>query len=121
MTNRKATRAEKIVNPGVYALFYGATPVHASDPRDRFLSCIRHIAGLKHEPHLSVDEVMGVYDYTRDDQALCDKRHAAAKIVGGQLANIAFNWAQKPGYVLTSDDVVMLDKLRRQWDEALKT
>jgi hypothetical protein len=49
----------------------------------------------------------------------CDKRHAAAKNIGCQLANIAFNWAQNPGYALTSDDVVMLDKLRRQWDEAL--
>lgn len=37
---------------------------------------------------------------------------------GAQLANVAFNWAQRCGYTLTSDDCAMLDKLRKQWDAA---
>lgn len=40
--------------------------------------------------------------------------------VGGQLANVAFNWAQRAGHVLTGDDVAMLDKLRKQWDAAIR-
>lgn len=42
----------------------------------------------------------------------------ALREAGNQLANLAFNWAQQPGYTLTSDDVALLDKLRRQWDDA---
>lgn len=38
--------------------------------------------------------------------------------VGATLANVAFNFAQKAGYTLTSDDCAMLDKLRKQWDES---
>jgi hypothetical protein len=44
---------------------------------------------------------------------------ARMRSVGAQLANVAFNWAQRPGHVLTGDDAALLDKLRRQWDEAL--
>ena len=40
--------------------------------------------------------------------------------VGAQLGNVAYNLAQKPGHALTSDDVSMLDKLRRQWDDAAR-
>jgi hypothetical protein len=49
----------------------------------------------------------------------CDKRHAVARSAGGLLANFAYNLAQKPGHALTSDDVEMLDKMRRQWDAAV--
>jgi hypothetical protein len=49
----------------------------------------------------------------------CDKRHAATKVAGGLLANAAYNLAQKPGHALTSDDVALLDKLRREWDVAV--
>ena len=42
--------------------------------------------------------------------------HAEMRAIGAQLANVAFNLAQKPGHALTSDDVLLLDKLRRQWD-----
>lgn len=37
---------------------------------------------------------------------------------GALLANVAFNWAQQIGHVLTPDDAAMLDKLRREWDDA---
>lgn len=40
----------------------------------------------------------------------------AQRDIGAQLANVAFNLAQRPGHALTSDDVALLDKLRRQWD-----
>ena len=48
----------------------------------------------------------------------CDKRHAATRAVGGLLANVAYNMAQKHGHALTDDDVALLDKLRRDWDAA---
>jgi hypothetical protein len=37
---------------------------------------------------------------------------------GAMLANVAFNWAQMCGHTLTSEDCSMLDKLRKEWDEA---
>ena len=48
----------------------------------------------------------------------CDKRHAMAKAVGAQLANVAFNLAQRVGEPLSTHDVELLDRLRKQWDEA---
>jgi len=48
----------------------------------------------------------------------CDRRHAATKLVGGQLANVAFNLAQQLGQRLSTHDVETLDKLRREWDAA---
>lgn len=45
-----------------------------------------------------------------------DKMRAA----GAALANVAFNWAQQEGHALTCGDVVMLDRLRREWDDALR-
>jgi hypothetical protein len=48
------------------------------------------------------------------------EERARLRVAGGLLANVAFNLAQKPGHALTSDDVAMLDKLRREWDAALK-
>lgn len=47
-------------------------------------------------------------------QALAEERDS----VGAQLANVAFNWSQKMGYALTSDDCEMLNRLRREWDAA---
>ena len=49
----------------------------------------------------------------------CDKRHAASKAAGGQLANVAFNLAQRAGQPLSTNDVEMLDNLRRKWDASL--
>jgi len=40
----------------------------------------------------------------------------AQRQAGAQLSNIAFNWAQRCGRVLTSDDCTLLDKCRKQWD-----
>ena len=48
-------------------------------------------------------------------------KHQPALSAGGELANVAFNFAQKVGHVLTSDDVEMLDSLRKKWDESRKT
>lgn len=44
---------------------------------------------------------------------------AEARQVGRQLANVAFDLAQRPGHALTSDDCALLDRLRKQWDHAL--
>lgn len=52
----------------------------------------------------------------RDEDAAIQRVRAA----GAMLANAAYNLAQKPGHALTSDDVALLDKLRREWDAALK-
>jgi hypothetical protein len=41
--------------------------------------------------------------------------------IGGQMANVMFNMAQRPGHELTSDDVALMDKLRQQWDAARRT
>lgn len=38
--------------------------------------------------------------------------------IGQQLSNVAFNWAQNEGRVLTAADCAMLADVRRQWDEA---
>jgi hypothetical protein len=44
-----------------------------------------------------------------------DKALRAHRLVGAQLSNVAFNWAQ-PAYGLSERDREMLDSLRRQWD-----
>lgn len=36
---------------------------------------------------------------------------------GAMLANVAYNLAQRPGYVLTAEDCEMLRTLQREWDE----
>ena len=48
-----------------------------------------------------------------------DEARDALISIGGQLASVAFNLAQRAGHALTGDDVAMLDKLRKQWDAAL--
>lgn len=50
----------------------------------------------------------------------CDKRHAAAKAAGAQLANLAFNLAQRAGEPLSTHDTELLDRLRREWDAAVR-
>jgi hypothetical protein len=37
--------------------------------------------------------------------------------IGAQMANVMFNLAQRPGEPLTSNDVAIMDKLRKEWDE----
>jgi hypothetical protein len=48
------------------------------------------------------------------------KGAAPIQTTGTLLANVAFNFAQKAGHTLTSDDCAMLDKLRKEWDRALQ-
>jgi len=48
-----------------------------------------------------------------------DEARDALISIGGQLASVAFNLAQRAGHALTGDDVAMLDKLRKQWDATL--
>jgi hypothetical protein len=36
---------------------------------------------------------------------------------GATMANVMFNFAQKAGHTLTSDDTALFDKLRKEWDE----
>jgi hypothetical protein len=38
--------------------------------------------------------------------------------IGGQMANVMFNLAQRPGEALTGDVVATMDSLRKQWDAA---
>ena len=45
-------------------------------------------------------------------------KHQPALDVGAELANVAFNFAQKVGHTLTRDDAELLDSLRKKWDEA---
>jgi hypothetical protein len=40
------------------------------------------------------------------------------QVPGTELANVAFNWAQAPGYVLTQADCDMLHGLRLRYDAA---
>lgn len=47
-----------------------------------------------------------------------ESEDAARLAIGAQLSNVAFNWAQRPGYTLTDADVALLDKLRKEWDAA---
>lgn len=49
----------------------------------------------------------------------CDRRHAKLRSIGGQLSNVAFNLAQCKDRPLGARDVELLDKLRREWDEAI--
>ncbi len=46
---------------------------------------------------------------------------AEAVGVGATMANVLFNFAQKTGYTLTSDDTALFDKLRKEWDAARAT
>jgi hypothetical protein len=50
----------------------------------------------------------------------CDKRHAVVRTVGGALSNLAYNLAQRTGQPLSNHDTELLDRLRREWDAALK-
>lgn len=38
--------------------------------------------------------------------------------IGAEMANVMFNFAQRAGHTLTSDDAVLFDKLRKRWDAA---
>ena len=42
------------------------------------------------------------------------------KNTGSLLSNVAFNWAQHPGKVLSQDDCDNLKTLQKQWDEVSK-
>ncbi len=50
---------------------------------------------------------------------MTDPRITQIIIAGQQLSNVAFNWAQSEGRVLTAADCAMLKKLHQQWDEAV--
>ncbi len=49
------------------------------------------------------------------------KRFLKMRTAGDALGNVAYNLAQRPGHALTSDDVAMLDMLRRGWDAAVSS
>jgi len=40
----------------------------------------------------------------------------SARKVGRQFANIAHNWKQRPGHVLSAADCLMLERLQKEWD-----
>jgi hypothetical protein len=68
-----------------------------------------------------------VHEFAQRVEALaiagCDKRHAALKAIGAQLANMAFNWSQEAngtGSKLEDAERAMLKALQKQWDEAFK-
>lgn len=39
--------------------------------------------------------------------------------IGAEFANLAFNWAQNPGHVLTARDCEMLRETQKRWDDAV--
>lgn len=47
---------------------------------------------------------------TTNTEALC---------LAGKMADILFDFAQRPGHALTSDDVCLFDRLRKEWNAAL--
>lgn len=49
-----------------------------------------------------------------------DPAPLALRTLGGLMANVLYNLAQRPGEPLTGDDVAKLDGLRKQWDEAVR-
>ena len=49
-----------------------------------------------------------------------DKRHSVVRAVGGAMANFAYNLAQRTGQPLSNHDTELLDRLRKEWDEALR-
>lgn len=59
----------------------------------------------------------------RSAAAMLQSPRAPADLMraGAQLANVASNWAQRPGYTLTPDGAAMLNRLRREWDDAKAT
>jgi len=48
--------------------------------------------------------------------AECRKDAERMRTVGTRLSNVAFNLAQRCGHTIDSDDVSILDGLRKQWD-----
>lgn len=67
-----------------------------------------------------VREENGVIEYAyTSPPPKSDEPMDALISIGGQLASVAFNLAQRAGHALTGDDVAMLDKLRKQWDATL--
>jgi hypothetical protein len=43
---------------------------------------------------------------------------SAVKVAGYRLSNMAYNWSQCPGYVLTASDCANLADLVKAWDVA---
>lgn len=52
--------------------------------------------------------------------AQADRDVYALRTVGGKLANVAYNLAQRGGQPLSTHDAMLLDTLRREWDAARK-
>ena len=52
----------------------------------------------------------------RAELAECRKVAERMRTVGTRLSNVAFNLAQRCGHTIDSDDVSILDGLRKQWD-----
>ena len=61
-----------------------------------------------------------IYELARFAELIRADEREKLRSAGSQLANVAFNLAQKTGHVVTADDAAMLDKLRRQWDAAIR-
>lgn len=49
-----------------------------------------------------------------------DAEIADLRKIGGQMANVMFNLAQRPGDPLAGDIVATMDNLRNQWDAAVR-
>lgn len=54
-----------------------------------------------------------------NEPKLTDER-AKLLDIGQQFSNVAFNWSQNVGRVLTEADCAMLKKLQREWDDAAR-
>ena len=56
---------------------------------------------------------------TKRPLTLADKRVRELRWAGDALSNVAFNWSQLPGRVLTEHDAHLLRKLYIAWDVAV--
>jgi hypothetical protein len=77
---------------------------------------LRH--DIEHHVRIATDAIQEA-EQLRSELAASREREARMRGIGGQLSNVAFNLAQRPGEPLSSDDCSMLDRLRKQWDAAL--
>ncbi len=94
--------------------------VDEEDARHEAAECDRMFP--THGPHRAVQLVPAAPDLLAELDRLKAERDAL-RAAGGQLANVAFNWAQEAndtGRTLTTEQRDLLKRLQEQWDAALK-
>jgi hypothetical protein len=59
-------------------------------------------------------------DGTQEGNAKLIASAPCMRRIGAQLSNVAFNLAQRVGQPLSTHDAEILDRLRREWDAAIR-